>query len=45
MDESSGMKDVEFDLDPRLSEVDKKMGPAEDTLSILVDKYYRLGNG
>ncbi|KAK1400378.1 hypothetical protein POM88_010241 [Heracleum sosnowskyi] len=32
--ESSGITDVEFDLDPRLPENDKKIAPAEDTLSI-----------
>lgn len=35
--ESSGTKGVGCDLDPRFPEADKKMGPAEDTVSILVD--------
>ncbi|KAK1363262.1 hypothetical protein POM88_038823 [Heracleum sosnowskyi] len=36
--ESSGITDVEFDLDPRLPENDKKIAPAEDTLSILMEE-------
>lgn len=36
--ETSHGDDVEFDLDPRLPEPNKKMGPVEDTLSILVDE-------
>lgn len=35
--ESSGSKEDEIDLDPRLPETEKKMGPVEDTISIVVD--------
>lgn len=38
VDESSSNDGVEFDLNPRLPEVDKKMGPVKDTLLILVDE-------
>lgn len=38
--ESSSNGEVEFGLDPRLPETDKKMGPVEDTLLILVDEIH-----
>lgn len=37
IEESSGSKEDEIDLDPRLPETEKKMEPVEDTISIVVD--------
>lgn len=36
--ESSNNKEAEIDLDPRLPELEKKMGPVEDTIYVLVDE-------
>ena len=36
--ESSGVKNFEIDLDPRMPEVIRVVGPAEDTIPISVDK-------